>query len=85
MRTLTTEERIKLTHLVDEGVKILQEISDLKEGLKDTVTSIAEELEIKPTIINKAIRVAHKMDLGSQKNTISEVEDLLASIGKKVG
>ena len=84
MRTITHEEKLKLTHLIDEGVKVLQEVQDLKEGLKDTVNAVAEEMDIKSSLINKAIRIAHKKNLGEQKNNISEVEDLLTSIGRRV-
>ena len=40
----------------------MQEIEDLQTGLRDTVKAVAEELEIKPTLINKAIKIAHKGD-----------------------
>ena len=43
------EEKAKLERLVNEGVTVLQEVQDLQEGLKDTVKSVAEELEIKPS------------------------------------
>lgn len=84
MRTLTHEEKLKLTNIIDEGIKILQEVQDLKDGLKDAVTSIAEELDVKPALINKAIRVAHKHNLGEQKDSLTEVEEILATIGRKV-
>ena len=32
----------------------------LRTGLRDTVKSLAEELELKPALINKAISIAHK-------------------------
>lgn len=83
MRTLTHEEKLKLSHVIDEGMKVLQDIQDLREGLKDTVVSVAEELEIKPAIVNKAIRAAHKRNLGEQKSSLTEIEDLLATCGKK--
>ena len=80
----TQEEKLKLVQVVDEGVKVLQEVQDLKESLKDTVGAVAEELDIKASVINKAIRIAYKKNLGEQKNNLSEVEDLLASIGRRV-
>ena len=36
------------------------EVEDLSAGLKDTVKAVAEELEIKSLLINKAIKIAHK-------------------------
>ena len=52
------------------------EVDDLKSGLRDTVKAIAEEMEIKPAVINKAITVAHK---DSYKNVADDM-DLLDSI-----
>lgn len=82
MRTLTQEEKTKLTHVINEGIKVMQDLQDLRESLKDTVTSVAEELDLKPALINKAIKTAYKRNLGEQKNTLDEVEDLLVTIGK---
>lgn len=52
------------------------EVDDLKSGLRDTVKAIAEEMEIKPAVINKAITIAHK---DSYKNVADDM-DLLDSI-----
>ena len=57
-RVYGPEEKAKLERLVREGVTVLQEIEDLQAGLKDTVKSVAEELDMKPALINKAIKVA---------------------------
>ena len=54
------EEKAKLERLINEGSTVLREIEDLKEGLKESVKAVAEELEIKPSVINKAITIAHK-------------------------
>ena len=55
-RTYGAEEKAKLERLVNEGVTVLQEVEDLNTGLKDTVKAVAEELDIKPSLINKAIK-----------------------------
>ena len=54
------EEKAKLERLINEGSNVLRELEDLNEGLKETVKAVAEELQIKPSWINKAIRIAHK-------------------------
>ena len=59
-RTYGPEEQAKLKRIVDEGSNVLQEIEDLNAGLKDTVKAVSEELEVKPALINKAIKIAHK-------------------------
>ena len=62
---ISSEEKAKLKQLVDEGCSVLQEVDDLKGGLRDTVKAIAEELDIKPSVLNKAISIAHKARLPS--------------------
>ena len=54
-RVYGPEEKDKLTRLVNEGGTVLQEVEDLQAGLKDTVKAVAEELDMKPALINKAI------------------------------
>jgi hypothetical protein len=53
-------ERAKIKQIVAEGMTVMQEIQDLQEGLNDTIKAVAEELEVKPSIIKKAIRVSMK-------------------------
>ena len=43
--SISSEEKAKLKQLVDEGCSVLQEVDDLKGGLRDTVKAIAEELK----------------------------------------
>lgn len=66
-------EQAKLKQLVSEGVTVLQEIDDLQSGLNDTIKAVAEELEVKPSIIKKAIKVAQK---GNWDNVFNEFDDL---------
>jgi predicted regulator of amino acid metabolism with ACT domain len=53
-------ERAKIKQIIAEGVTVMTEIQDLTEGLNDTIKAVAEELEVKPSTIKKAIRVAQK-------------------------
>jgi predicted regulator of amino acid metabolism with ACT domain len=53
-------EQAKIKQIVAEGVTVMQEIQDLTEGLNDTIKAVAEELEVKPSVIKKAIRIAQK-------------------------
>ena len=55
---LSSEDKTKLTQLVEEGMQVLQEVDDLKGGLRDTVKSIADEMDIKPSVLNKAISLS---------------------------
>lgn len=71
------EEKAKLERLISEGQNILREVEDLQEGLKETVKAVAEELNVKPSIINKAIRIAHKDNWKSHEEEWNEIEMIL--------
>ena len=81
-RVYGTEEKAKLERLVNEGVTVLQEVEDLQAGLKETVKAVAEELNVKTGIINKAIRVAHKGDWHKVADEFEDLETLVATVGK---
>ncbi len=53
-KTFNGDQKIKLTQIINEGMTIMQEVEDLNAGLSDTIKAIAEELEIKPAILNRA-------------------------------
>lgn len=76
------EQKAKLTQLINEGMQVKQEIETLNEGLKDTVKAIAEELEIKPATLNKAISIAHKAKLGETNKENEELNTILETVGK---
>tara|TARA_B100001093_G_C26732865_1_gene973067 strand:- start:185 stop:436 length:252 start_codon:yes stop_codon:yes gene_type:complete len=82
MKTLNTEEQAKIKHVIESGIKVKQEVKDLSEGLRDTVKAVAEELDIKPALLSKAIAVAFKESLAAEKHDIEELEELLA-VAKK--
>ncbi len=42
MTTFTSDDVNKLKQLVNEGIQVKGEMEALREGLKDTVTAIAE-------------------------------------------
>lgn len=80
--TLSAEDTKKLKRVIDEGLKITQEVTDLKDGFKDVVKAVAEELQLKPADINKAIRVAFKATLEAEKEGVNTVEEILAAVGR---
>jgi len=53
-------EKAKIRQIVSEGMTVLQEIQDLTEGLNETIKAVAEELDVKPSVIRKAIKIAQK-------------------------
>ena len=81
-RVYGQDEKQKLERLVNEGAQVMQEVEDLTTGLKDTVKAVAEELNIKPALINKAIKVAHKGDWSKAADEFDDLETLVVTVGK---
>jgi transposase-like protein len=81
-RSFNGEAKIKLTQLINEGMQVMQEIEDLSAGLNETVKAIAEELEIKPGTLKKAIKIAHKARLGETNRDHDELNTILETVGK---
>lgn len=81
-RTFNGDAKIKLIQIVNEGMTVLQEIEDLNAGLSETVKAIAEELEIKPGLLKKAIKIAHKAKLGETNKDHEELNQILETVGK---
>lgn len=81
-KTFNSEQRAKLTQIINEGMTVLHEIETLNGGLTDTIKAIAEELEIKPNILKKAIRLAHKAEFGKEQQDHALLENILTTVGK---
>ena len=81
-RTFTTEQKTKLTQIINEGMSTMHEIDALQGGLNDTIKAIAEELEIKPSILKKAIKLAHKAGLTQTNKDHDELNHILDAVGK---
>ena len=81
-RVYGPDEKAKLERLVNEGVKVIQEVEDLQAGLKETVKAVAEELDIKPSMINKAIKIAQKGDWSRVAEEFDDLETLVVTVGK---
>jgi hypothetical protein len=76
-RSYGAEEKAKLERLINEGSTVLREIEDLQVGLKETVQAVAEELQVKSSVINKAIKIAHKGDWQAYNADWEEIEAIL--------
>ena len=81
-RTYGAEEKAKLERLINEGVVVLQEVEDLQQGLRETVKAVAEELDIKPALINKAIKVAKNADWDKVASDFDDLETLVVTVGR---
>ena len=76
------DEKKKLIHLVTEGIRVMDEIEILNGGLSDTVKAIAEEMEIKPGILKKAIRTAFKANFHQATTDYELLENILETVGR---
>jgi len=81
-RMFSAEQKAKLNQVINEGIAVLTEVETLSGGLKDTVKAIAEELEIKPSVLTKAIKLAKKSEFGREQQDHELLEDILTTVGK---
>ena len=70
-------ERAKIKQIISEGITVMTEIQDLTEGLNDTIKAVAEELEVKPSVIKKAIKIAQKDQWDSVWREFDDLETIV--------
>ena len=81
-KTFNGDQKLKLIQIINEGMQVMHEIETLNGGLADTIKAVAEELEIKPAVLKKAIRRAHKAEFGKEKQDHELLETILETVGK---
>ena len=81
-KNFNAEQTKKLNQVINEGMQVMHEIETLNGGLTDTVKAVAEELDIKPNILKKAIRIAHKAEFGKEQQDHELLETILTTVGK---
>jgi hypothetical protein len=84
MTTFTDADINKLKQLINEGIQVKSEMEALRDGLKDTVAAIAEEMDIKPAVLNKAITIAYKAEFSKKREEFDELETILESVGRNL-
>jgi len=77
----SAEQKAKLKQVVTEGMAVMQEIEDLNAGLSDTVKAVAEEIDVKPGILKKAIKTAMKSTFTDQRDDFDTLETILETVG----
>ena len=78
-RNFSAEERTKLKQLMTESISVMTEVEVLTGGLNDTISAIAEEMNIKPSILKKAIKMAQKRDFDKAREDLDIIESILDS------
>ena len=81
-KNFNAEQIKKLNQVINEGMTVMHEVETLTGGLNDTIKAIAEELEIKPNVLKKAIRLAHKSEFGREQQDHELLEQILTTVGK---
>ena len=81
-KIFSQDQKLKLTQVINEGMQVMHEIETLQGGLTDTIKAVAEELEVKPAILKKAIKLAHKAEFGREKQDHETLETILETVGK---
>ena len=82
VRNFNPEERAKLKSLMTESMGVMTEIEVLSGGLNDTISAIAEEMQIKPGLLKKAIKMAQKRDFDQARDDLDMIESILNSTDK---
>ena len=81
-KVFNSEEVAKLTQVINDGIKVKQEVKDLSEGLRDTVKAVAEEMEIQPAVLTKAVNIAFKESLSAEREDFEYLETILEAAKK---
>jgi len=81
-RMFSGDQKIKLTQIINEGMNVMAEVEALSTGLNETIKAVAEELEVKPSILKKAIKIASKSTLGETNADHDILNTILETVGK---
>lgn len=76
---LSATDKARVQSLINSGIDMMREIATLKEGLKDSVGAVAEEMDVKPAVLNRAIRMAYKAAAKNQ-NVIEDAQEELDTV-----
>ena len=80
--TFNPDQKKKLDQLFKEGISVMSEVEVLNEGLADTIKAIAEEMEIKPAVLKKAVRTAYKVNFQQASDDYDLLESILETVGR---
>ena len=78
-RNFSSEERNKLKQLITEAISVTTEVETLQGGLNDTISAVAEEMQVKPNLLKKAIKMAQKRDFNKAREDLEIIESILQS------
>jgi hypothetical protein len=64
---------------MSESMSVMTEVEVLTGGLNDTIAAIAEEMNLKPNLLKKAIKMAQKRDFDKAREDLDIIESILNS------
>lgn len=76
------DQKLKLSQLIQDGMKVLRDVEVLNEGLSESIKALAEELNIKSTVLKRAIKIAHKAEFGKAQREQELLETILTTVGR---
>jgi hypothetical protein len=82
-QVFSAEQKKKLNQIIQDGINVLEEIDSLKAGLKDTIDAVAEELEIRSAILQKAVKIARKSNFDDHQYDLDQVDNILKTVGRR--
>ena len=78
----SAEQKRKLEQLINDGCQVMHEVETLNEGLSETIKAIAEEMNIKTSVLKRAIKIAHKAEFGKAQSEQKLLETILTTVGR---
>ena len=82
LQQLSAEDQRKVKEFTDTGMRMLQEIADYKDSLKDKAKDLAEHLDIKPSHLMKHLTTQFKTKLEQEKEDLEIIETLAQISGR---
>jgi prophage DNA circulation protein len=76
-KTFDAAQISKLNEFFAAGIQIAEERAALSDSLKELTTSLAEELDVKPGLLSKALNIAVKATFSQQEADFEVVGDIL--------
>lgn len=80
--SFSADQKRKLEQLINEGCQVMHEVETLNDGLTETIKAIAEEMNIKTSVLKRAIKIAHKAEFGKAQSEQKLLETILTTVGK---
>lgn len=77
LEVLSAANKVKLKQFFDDGMQVMRDIQVMKDSLKDMSDALADELEVKPAELRRALRAKFKENIDEEREKLDRVEELL--------